>query len=233
MLVDKDQQLLLQNYDKLGFSQEALDAATKDKFLVQSCALLPEFSHLSSTASGGSSKEEAEQLTSMWNTASSNKFTAVMNKKLLVRHMVVEGEGKTSTASSAAAAIVAAAAASKTNNSGLALPGLALPEESHYAKMTPEMLVAEVSALRKKYDDLVMFSVNLTAERDILNNSLEQTRRDLEKIGREKESVAKMKNTKNSKSGGFGFVFVFIVSVIMFLLGKHYNSLITGQRDEL
>ena len=33
--------------------------------------------------------------------------------------------------------------------------------------------------LRKKYDELVAFSVNLTAERDILNNALEQAKRDL------------------------------------------------------
>ena len=50
LLVDKDQQLLLQNYDKLGFSQEAFDAATKDKFLVQSAGLLKEYEHLSSTS---------------------------------------------------------------------------------------------------------------------------------------------------------------------------------------
>jgi hypothetical protein len=45
--------------------------------------------------------------------------------------------------------------------------------------MTSEQLLTEVNNLRRKYDELVAFSVNLTAERDILNNTLEQTKRDL------------------------------------------------------
>ena len=231
VLVDKDHQILLQNYDKLGFSQEALDAATKDKFLVQSCAILSDFSHLSSNTSGGSSKEEAEELTKMWNVVSSTKSTDVVNKKLLVRHKVAEGESvvnTSSTSSSTAAAVVAAAAASKSNNSGKALL-----EESNYAKMSPEMLVVEVTGLRRKYEDLVMFSVNLTAERDILNNTLEQTRRDLEKLGREKENINKRKNTTDVKSGGFGNMFVIIIAIIMFFLGKKSNFLLASQNDDL
>ena len=47
--------------------------------------------------------------------------------------------------------------------------------------MTPPQLFAEIASLRKKYDELVSFSVNLTAERDILNNTLEQTKRELNK----------------------------------------------------
>jgi hypothetical protein len=41
---------------------------------------------------------------------------------------------------------------------------------------TPEAMFAEVVALRKKYDDLVAFTVNLTAERDSLSASLASSR---------------------------------------------------------
>ncbi|KAJ1461232.1 PapD-like protein [Pelagophyceae sp. CCMP2097] len=37
---------------------------------------------------------------------------------------------------------------------------------------TPEAMFAEIVALRKKYDDLVAFTVNLTAERDALTSDL-------------------------------------------------------------
>mmetsp|Transcript_6975 Transcript_6975/g.29097 ORF Transcript_6975/g.29097 Transcript_6975/m.29097 type:complete len:288 (-) Transcript_6975:747-1610(-) len=37
---------------------------------------------------------------------------------------------------------------------------------------TPEAMFAEIVALRKKYDDLVAFTVNLTAERDLLSADL-------------------------------------------------------------
>jgi len=42
-------------------------------------------------------------------------------------------------------------------------------------KMIPEQTLSDV---RRKYDELVSFAVNLTAERDTLNNTLEQTKRE-------------------------------------------------------
>ena len=62
--------------------------------------------------------------------------------------------------------------------------------------MTPPQLFAEISSLRKKYDELVSFSVNLTAERDILNNTLEQTKRELNK------EMANRSALENKGSGG-------------------------------
>ena len=222
LLVDKDQQLLLQNYDKLGFSQEAFDAATKDKFLVQSAGLLKEYEHLSSTSIESLSKRDSEQLTSFWNKVAKSSDTA--NKKLLVRHIVMD-DGETAAAntpsSSTAAAVIAAAAASKST---VAAAGLA--DESDYSDMTPEKLIAEVKSLRKKYDDLVMFSVNLTAERDILNNSLEQTQREMLNLEREKKSAMKMKQPKTVKSEGFGYVFTFLLAILMYSIGK-YNGTTT------
>jgi len=41
---------------------------------------------------------------------------------------------------------------------------------------TPEAMFAEIVTLRKKYDDLVAFTVNLTAERDSLSADLANSR---------------------------------------------------------
>merc|ERR1711865_134041 len=43
---------------------------------------------------------------------------------------------------------------------------------SRFMPGTPEAMFAEIVALRKKYDDLVAFTVNLTAERDSLSADL-------------------------------------------------------------
>lgn len=50
---------------------------------------------------------------------------------------------------------------------------------SNVEGMNKEQLVTEITNLDRKYDELVAFSVNLTAERDMLNNALEQTKREL------------------------------------------------------
>jgi hypothetical protein len=66
--------------------------------------------------------------------------------------------------------------------------------------MTPPQLFAEISSLRKKYDELVSFSVNLTAERDILNNTLEQTKRELNKEAANRSAL----ENRGAGSGGKG-----------------------------
>merc|ERR1711957_228466 len=93
--------------------------------------------------------------------------------------------------------------------------------------MSPEQLLSEVTNLRRKYDELVSFSVNLTAERDILNNTLEQTKREL---NREMGARASLENragdgpgggapVNREKSSGLApFTFLFI-SMLFFLIG--------------
>lgn len=99
-----------------------------------------------------------ERLTGFWSTSP----TPVANKKLHVRH-TVDSANDASAASSAVA-----------------------PPPTSYANLDPtnmtmDQLVPELKAVRRKYDELVAFSVNLTAERDMLSNSLEQTKRDLQR----------------------------------------------------
>ncbi|KAL9188071.1 hypothetical protein ACHAXT_006449 [Thalassiosira profunda] len=185
LLVDKDRQVLWSTYDRLG--QSALDHS-KDKFLVQSCAVSDEFSSQfrnEPRGDGGQYKKElVEALTGMWNSATSGSNVPVFNKKLHVRHVVDAG------ASAAAPAAAGAASLPATFQEG--------------------QLHDEVASLRRKYDELVAFSVNLTAERDILNNTLEQTKRDLNRetatrTALEKQGLRVGGRSQDKKSGkGWG-----------------------------
>lgn len=212
LLVDKDRQVLWSTYDRLG--QSALDHS-KDKFLVQSCAVSKEFSAKfdnetkRAPGEGGQqySKELVEELTAMWNSVSSDSSVPVYNKKLHVRHVVDTGGAGAGTPSRGGAG---------GGNNGTAAPGLpasfqeGVDKRNNADKMSPEQLTDEVATLRRKYDELVAFSVNLTAERDILNNTLEQTKRDLNRematrTALEKQGLkvgSRSQDAKSSKSSG-------------------------------
>lgn len=214
LLVEKDKQLLLQSYERLG--QSALDNS-KDKFLVQSRGVSSEFSSkygsaATSEANSKMSKELTDALTSMWNTSAS---ASVINKKLHVKHIVLE--------SSFAGGADAGGIDAALGNAGM--PASTLPPPAANATMTPEE-----ANLRRKYDELVAFSVNLTAERDILNNTLEQTKRDLnreitmratienEVNGGQRNSSGSTK-TKSSGGSSFSIVQVFVLCVAVLVMG--------------
>jgi hypothetical protein len=157
ILVEKDKASLLQSYQRLG--QSALDHS-KDKFLVQSCTVPDSF-----TTSFQADQNGYDSLSTLWTGVTApGSSSAVANKKLHVRHVVGEGGAGGSVSTAGASNL----ATSKHETSLKAMEG-----------MSQEQLLAEVTGLRRKYDELVAFSVNLTAERDILNNTLEQTKRDL------------------------------------------------------
>lgn len=113
--------------------------------------------------SSGANDEVYEALTSMWNSVTSSSSTKpVYNKKLHVKHLAQDGTESATSRAAVPSPSFAPAASSKTN----------------VDNMTPDQLKEELSHMRRKYDELVSFSVNLTAERDILSNTLEQTKRD-------------------------------------------------------
>lgn len=227
LLVEKDKQMLLQSFDRLG--QSALDHS-KDKFLVQSCSVDESFadsyskkkSEMDSIAEGDNQeaskvgKELAESLTGMWNAASGGEDVPIFNKKLQVRHAVASSGGVGADGKSATAP-----------RSGVR------QDKPSLDSMTPDQMFAEITSLRRKYDELVTFSVNLTAERDILNNTLEQTKRDLNReIARSKESrvggAAAGQTISSGKSGsGFmSFLYFIVVAALFFLIGvkaKHLD----------
>jgi len=221
LLVEKDKQILLQSYDRLG--QSALDHS-KDKFLVQSCAAPDEFASLYDKEKRGdeqksdgykTSKEMAEKLTSLWDKTSTSGESPVFNKKLHVRHVVMEIK-------------------SGTPDQTTQVP-TTRSDKTPVENMSPEQMFSEVSSLRRKYDELVAFSVNLTAERDILNNSLEQTKRDLNREIAAKKTLqeaaggasADSRSIARGDTGGFSLsvVQVMVIAIACFLAGiKACNS---------
>jgi len=240
LLVERDKQILLHSYDRLG--QSALDHS-KDKFLVQSCTVEDGFAAkyaAEKTRAGGGdgkisaiSKEMTDQLTGMWNSASAGGHD-IYNKKLHVRHVVEGGAG--AGASVGVGTGPAAGPAPVASASSAASPSLSTSDKTVSPEtMSPQQMLAEITSLRRKYDELVSFSVNLTAERDILNNTLEQTKRDL---NREMAARAALENAGagvggrggksaagGGKKGGVSMMLVLIIAMAAALGGiKLANS---------
>lgn len=205
--MEKDKQVLLQSYERLG--QSGLDHS-KDKFLVQSCTVDSSFAAKKS----GDQTELYDALTTMWNSVTGGgSTTPVHNKKLHVRHVVQESDGATGRSAGPA-------------------PKLEKASHSNLKDMNPEQLATELSGLRRKYDELVSFSVNLTAERDILSNTLEQTKRD---YNREMAARSALENKqgggsarggsgKGGKSGGASLFQLIFVGLACFLAGAKIGA---------
>ncbi len=182
LLVEKEKQMLLQSFDRPG--QSALDHS-KDKFLVQSCIVDEPFAkgYLTEKAKLNedhtpkgfkAAKELHESLTSMWNAVSSGEDTQTYNKKLRVKHVVAPSVSD-----------------GKSKSSGTT-GGVQLSEKTSLENMKPEQMFWEILSLRRKYEDLIALSVNLTGERDTLNNTLEQTKRELNREITKGKNAAKV-----------------------------------------
>mmetsp|Transcript_6552 Transcript_6552/g.12064 ORF Transcript_6552/g.12064 Transcript_6552/m.12064 type:complete len:325 (-) Transcript_6552:168-1142(-) len=184
LLVEKDKQVLLQSYERLG--QSGLDHS-KDKFLVQSCTVDKSFAAKKS----GDQTELYDALTTMWNSLTSGGSTTPLhNKKLHVRHVVQESS--------------AAASRAAPSSSAGAVPKLEKTSNSNVKDMTQDQLASEITNLRRKYDELVSFSVNLTAERDILSNTLEQTKRDYNREMAARSALENKQGGGSSRGSGSG-----------------------------
>ena len=209
LLVDKDKQVLLTSFDRLG--QSALDHS-KDKFLVQSCAVSYEFAkkyaeEKSKANTAALQKELADGLTGMWNMIASNGSTPIFNKKIHVKHIATPDNNNL---------------APTTTNRSTSNPTTSL---AAIETMTPEQMFSELTSLRRKYDELVSFSVNLTAERDILNNTLEQTKRDLNREIAARTTLENKGGGGANKSTGAGkksstvVMQLLVIGLIAFLVG--------------
>ena len=167
-------------------------------------------------------QELIEALTAMWNAATSGPTAVpIFNKKLHVRHVAVSSASGTGS--------IAASTAPPASSAQRSLPSTvqegAGSKRNNTNQMSPDQMYEEITSLRRKYDELVAFSVNLTAERDILNNTLEQTKRDLNRemaarAALEKQGL-KVSRSQDMKSkhagGGFSFKTLLIAVVISFL----------------
>ena len=187
VLVEKDKVTLWQSFERLG--QSALDSS-KDKFLVQSCRVKPEENLTPS---------DYEKLSNFWTKVMSNtSLHGVFNTKLPVKLVAKEGGSAVMADSSTAAAV---AASTKTVSKAMPKPVTSGKDPS---SMTTDQLRSELTNLRGKYDELVSFSVNLTAERDILNNTLEQTKRELNKYVYKSAANDNRSNVDGAKGSGGG-----------------------------
>ena len=187
LLVEKDKQVLLQNYERLG--QSGLDHS-KDKFLVQSCIVDNSFAAKKS----GSQQELYEALTSMWNSVTSGGSQApLQNKKLHVRHVVDSSPSAPATVTSGG-----------SSSSRGAAPKLEAASHSNLGDMSADQISTDLINLRRKYDELVAFSVNLTAERDILSNTLEQTKRDYNREIAARSALENKQGGRSSSGGSSG-----------------------------
>jgi vesicle-associated membrane protein-associated protein A len=167
---------------------------SKDKFLVQSVAVFD--------PARAVQLKDYDQLTSLWATVGSTPSTsAIANKKLHVRHVVAEGSKDSAPA-----------------------PETAPTSREPIDNLSSDQLKNELGGLRRKYDELVSFSVNLTAERDMLNNTLEQTKREL---NRELSKTVATDNARgrsapagaSGSTSGSSLLVLLIVAVLTLLTG--------------
>jgi hypothetical protein len=234
LLVEKDTKQLIAAYEQLGVA--ALEHC-KDKFLVQSVAV----SALQAQQLG-----EYEQLTAFWAStgaaAATTAQAAIVNKKLHVRHVIVDATGAVAEGDINVNATTTTRTTMATTNSSTTSTTIAP------TAMTKEQLIPELTGLRRKYDELVAFSVNLTAERDMLSNTLEQTRRDLNRAVNARNSnstststtaASPNKSALNARSKadvprrGFSMLFVLFWSLVCLGLGLYVHPFVVEHQSQL
>jgi vesicle-associated membrane protein-associated protein A len=88
----------------------------------------------------------------------------------------------------------------------------------------PDLVVAELQNLRKKYDAVVEYTVHLTAERDSIVAQLESAQRELNKEkSKKKADVGVGKLERKGFYQGFSLFVVLASALICFLLGKYLS----------
>ncbi|CAI5745139.1 unnamed protein product [Peronospora destructor] len=217
-----------------------------DKFLVQSIYVEDSFYDLVKTKS---TKEMADELTNMW--ARTDK-RALSNKKLRCRfvqdHEIMgrpmsplnwqpsDEEGNEEIATTAAQLSSA----------------LLQDDKPHVVKVAENREGSKEGGpevtLRKKYDELVAFTVQLTAQREVLISDLDKTRQLLQKASTDAQRVKKLseesstlRHRKNGgangvsgnedphvimgkgpkEQGGFGPLHLVVCAILFFLVGRY------------
>ncbi|CAH0481062.1 unnamed protein product [Peronospora belbahrii] len=243
-----------------------------DKFLVQSIYVQDRFYELVKTKS---TKEMADELTNMW--ARTDK-RALSNKKLRCRFVQENEEmmqrpvspswspqgntmmgdispGKISNGSDGRYH-TRLSDETKEEMATTAQLSLALLQDDHgreskvleNSREGGKEVLQEVT-LRKKYDELVAFTVQLTAQRDVLISELDKTRQLLQKASTDAQRVMKLseqsstlRHRKNGgvndvadnddshvimekslkEQGAFGPLHLVVCAIIFFLVGRYY-----------
>jgi hypothetical protein len=184
VLIEKDQIELLRSYQTMGMV--ALEqGGNKDKFLIQSTTV--------SLSDATTKYTSYDAITELWSSGGTTTSSSAMaNKKLHVRYNVVSSADHNTNTNGTTPTI---------HNRTILPTSSNLPSATNAADMTKEQLMVELHNSKRKYDDLVAFSVNLTAERDMLSNTLETMRRDYKQLQQQQRF---MNTTTNARGGGGG-----------------------------
>ena len=92
----------------------------------------------------------------------------------------------------------------------------------------PDQAFAELQSLRKKYDDVIAYTVHLTAERDSLITQIEEARRELTREAQKKkkedngsrgDKTEKSADNKKVTQQGFTLFSVVFFAFLAFLMG--------------
>ncbi|KAF0739689.1 hypothetical protein LEN26_002023 [Aphanomyces euteiches] len=224
-----------------------LDASERqlsnDKFLVQSVGVEAAFCDLLTTKQA---KEVMDELTSLWNGSDKSQIS---NKKLRCRF--TEGNGEISTPQQLSNALLDKAVpetpASSTPTSLSSMPPSTMYTTSPDDSSRMQELMSEMAVLRKKYDELVAFTVQLTAQRDTLINDLDKIRQQNQKLTSEQQrlkrqttemSTLRQRRTTADDESSAGsptraatvapaakpitFFHVLVCAVLFFLVGRYY-----------
>jgi hypothetical protein len=168
-----------------------------------------------------------------------------VNRKLQVIHTVVDGGGSSSASSSGYGSVQQSADRMREQMAAKSASQSTSPTNASSSSAgnanTAEHQFMENVALKKKYDELVAFSVTLTSERDILNNALEQAKRDLHKemtarihaeestppppkINSQQGQVKTSAADAGAQSKKYSFFQLLVLVIISFFLGKFVNG---------
>jgi hypothetical protein len=136
----------------------------------------------------------------------------IANKKLNVRYHVVTSSSSTSSSNTAIATTTTDHHPTSSTNGTTPIiqnrstitvsTAVTTPRAETISNMTKEQVVYELQNLQRKYDELIAFSVNLTAERDMISNTLEVTKRDYKLLQQQRYNNSSSNNkSKNNQPG--------------------------------
>ncbi|CAM9750140.1 unnamed protein product [Pylaiella littoralis] len=99
--------------------------------------------------------------------------------------------------------------------------------------MSQDQMWLQTTELRRKYDDLVSFTINLTAEKDLIQRSLGATKEDLQREQQARKSLetkmmepgarrpaSSVIGTPSESGSGFSLFFVLVVAVLALFAGQ-------------
>ena len=109
--------------------------------------------------------------------------------------------------------------------------------------ITPEILSADLHGLRKKYEDVIAYTVQLTAERDNLVEANEESTKELAREIAKRKTGDKpaailgkpaSKNLETNVTDGFSFFILMLITIVAFSVGRYGKEIYAyffGARD--